>query len=94
MYNQKDKSAALDLWFAMAGTISLEDFVEELGYPSRTCLSGWIKADPRFDPDKPRYDSQPVLSKLQAIRRVAEGATKAQAARENGLTPASLGRAV
>ena len=86
MYNQKDKAAALDLWFAMAGTISLEDFVEELGYPSRTCLSGWIKADPRFDPDKPTYKSKPILTKLEAIRRVADGAPLAQVARDVGAT--------
>lgn len=86
MYNQEDKAAALDLWFAMAGTISLEDFVEELGYPSRTCLSGWIKADPRFDPDKPTYKSKPILTKLEAIRRVADGAPPAQVARDVGAT--------
>ena len=94
MYPEKKRREAVDLWFELYGTISVEDFVAELGYPCSSTMTRWIKADPRFDPDKPRYDSQPVLSKLQAIRRVAEGAGKAQAARENGLTPSSLDRAI
>lgn len=85
MYSQQAKQDALDLWFSMLGEISVADFVAELGYPSISAMHGWIKADPRNDPDKCQYRSKPILSKLEAIRRVAEGATLAQAARETGL---------
>ena len=86
MYNQEDKAEALDLWFAMAGTISIEDFVEELGYPSRSCMQGWINEDPRRDPDKPTYKSKPVLTKLEAIRRVADGEPARRVGRDVGAT--------
>jgi hypothetical protein len=86
MYNAEKKAEALDLWFGMAGTISLEDFVEELGYPSRSCLRGWIKDDPRYDPDKPTYKSKPILTKLEAIRRVADGEPVAKVGRDIGAT--------
>ena len=87
MYSQQAKQDALDLWFSMPGEMSVDDFAAELGYPSGSTLRNWIKADPRHDPDKCQYRSKPVLPKLEAIRRVAEGATAAQAARETGLTP-------
>ena len=87
MYDRKAKQDALDLWFSMPGEMSVEDFAAELGYPSARTLHHWIKADPRRDPDKCQYRSKPVLPKLEAIKRVAEGATAAQAARETGLTP-------
>ncbi len=64
------------------------DFAAENWGTLRAARSrNWIKADPRHDPDKCQYRSKPVLPKLEAIRRVAEGATAAQAARETGLTP-------
>ena len=87
MYDKRAKRDALDLWFSMPGEMSVDDFAAELGYPSGSTLRNWIKADPRHDPDKCQYRSKPVLPKLEAIRRVAEGATAAQAARETGLTP-------
>ena len=87
MYDKRAKQDALDLWFSMPGEMSVGDFAAELGYPSGSTLRNWIKADPRHDPDKCQYRSKPVLPKLEAIRRVAEGATAAQAARETGLTP-------
>ena len=87
MYDKRAKQDALDLWFSMPGEMSVDDFAAELGYPPGSTLRNWIKADPRHDPDKCQYRSKPVLPKLEAIRRVAEGATAAQAARETGLTP-------
>lgn len=86
MYNSEKKAEALDLWFGMAGSISIGDFVEELGYPSRTCLQAWIKDDPRYDPDKPTYKSKPILTKLEAIRRVADGEPVAKVGRDIGAT--------
>ena len=86
MYNPKEKQEALDLWFGMAGTISLEDFVGELGYPSRSCMQGWIRSDPRHDPDKPTYKSKPILAKLEAIRRVADGEPVERVGRDIGAT--------
>ena len=94
MYSQQAKQDALDLWFSMLGEISVADFVAELGYPSISAMHGWIKADPRNDPDKCQYRSKPILSKLEAIRRVAEGATLAQAARETGLPSHQVRRCV
>ena len=85
MYSDADKKHALDLWFERLGQISLRDFVEELGWPSRSTMSKWIRADPRHDPDKATYKSKPVLTKLEAIRRVAEGATCEEAGREVGM---------
>lgn len=87
MYDKRAKQDALDLWFSMPGEMSVDDFAAELGVPFGSTLRNWIKADPRHDPDKCQYRSKPVLPKLEAIRRVAEGATAAQAARETGLTP-------
>lgn len=94
MYSEKRRREAVDLWFELYGTISVEDFVAELGYPCASTMSRWIKADPRHDPDRARYDSHPVLTKLQAVSRVAEGASLAQAARESGLAPSAVWRAV
>lgn len=94
MYDRNAKQDALDLWFSMPGEMSVEDFAAELGYPSGRTLHRWIEADPRHDPDKSQYRSKPVLSKLEAIRRVAEGASAAQAARETGLTPQQVRRSV
>ena len=81
------EDVAVTVRFSMPGEMSVDDFAAELGYPSGSTLRNWIKADPRHDPDKCQYRSKPVLPKLEAIRRVAEGATAAQAARETGLTP-------
>lgn len=85
-YSRKMRGEALDLWFELLGTMSVEEFVAELGYPCATTMSAWIKADPRHDPDKATYRSKPVLTKLEAIRRVAEGASTVRAAREAGLS--------
>lgn len=87
MYDKRAKQDALDLWFSMPGEMSVDDFAAELGYPSGSTLRNWIKADPRHDPDKCQYRSKPVLPKLEAIRRVAEGATAAQAAPGDGADP-------
>ena len=84
MYSKEKKAEALDLWFALAGTISVEDFVAELGYPSDSAMRLWIRDDPRHDPDKPQYRSRPVLTKLEAIRRVAEGEPACRVARGIG----------
>lgn len=94
MYSTKAKQDALDLWFSLLGEMSVDDFVAELGYPSGGAMRNWIREDPRHDPDKCQYRSKPVLSKLGAIKRVAEGAPKARAARETGLTPMQVHRAV
>ena len=85
MYDKRAKQDALDLWFSMPGEMSVDDFAAELGYPSGSTLRNWIKADPRHDPDKCQYRSKPVLPKLEAIRRVAEGATAAQGALDRGV---------
>lgn len=90
MYDKRAKQDALDLWFSMPGEMSVEDFAAELGYPSSRTLHRWIGEDPRRDPDKCQYRSKPVLAKLEAIKRVAEGASAARAARETGLTPAQV----
>ncbi len=91
-YSQREKEDALDLWFAMEGTISLDDFVEELGYPSRTCLRNWIEGDPRRDPDKATYRSKPVLAKLEAIKRVADGEPAARVGRDVGVSGTGVGQ--
>ena len=84
-YSEQKKREALDLWFGMEGTISLDDFVAELGYPSRSCLVGGIKEAPRPDPAKPQYRSKPILTKLEVIRRVAEGQSAARAGAAAGV---------
>lgn len=94
MYSEADRKYALDLWFERLGQISLRDFVEELGWPSRSTMSKWIRADPRHDPDKATYKSRPVLTKLEAIRRVSEGASCAQAGREVGMSGQAVRDAV
>lgn len=86
MYSEEMRREAVDLWFALYPSISMDDFVAELGYPSRACLAGWIREDPRFDPDKPRHDSRPLLSKLEALRRVADGEGYAAAGRACGMS--------
>ena len=94
MYSAEDRRFAVDLWFEMLGSISMDDFVAELGWPSRTALSGWVRADPRHDPDKAQYRSSTVLSKLELIRRVADGSSVSRAERESGVSRGSGGRAV
>ena len=91
MYNPDKKAEALDLWFAMGGTVSLGEFVDELGYPSRPCMSSWIKADPRYDPDKATYKSKAVLTKLEAIRRVSDGEPAARIGRDIGVSRSTVG---
>lgn len=86
MYNSEKKAEALDLWFALEGEMSVEDFVSELGYPSRSCMQGWINADPRHDPDKATYKSKPMLTRLEAIRRVADGEPAERVGRDIGAT--------
>lgn len=90
MYSQRKRREALDLWFEHLGEMSIKDFVGELGYPCATTMSRWIREDPRHDPDKPRYSSVPVLTKLEAIRRVSEGASTAAAAAGAGVSPHSV----
>lgn len=94
MYPRSDRRDALDLWFEMLGEMSVEDFVDELGWPSPSTMHKWIKGDPRYDPDKARYDSRPVLAKLELIRKVSEGAACAKAAREVGVSDAQAYRIV
>lgn len=85
MYNAEEKADALDLWFALEGEMSIESFVAELGYPSDKCMRLWIRADPRYDPDKASYKSKPILTKLEAIKRVSEGSSQAGVARDLGV---------
>lgn len=67
MYSEEMRRDALDLWFALLGTISVDDFVAELGYPSGSTMRLWIRGDSRHDPDMLKYRSRPVLTKLEAI---------------------------
>lgn len=85
MYGRRMREEALDLWFAHIGEMSVDDFVSELGYPSGTTMRLWIRDDPRHDPDKVQYRSKPVLTKLEAIRRVAEGESASRVARDVGV---------
>ena len=94
MYSGKARQDALDLWFSMLGEMSVEDFVAELGYPSDSTMREWIRSDPRHDPDRAQYRSLPMLSKLEAIKRVAGGASVAAAAREAGISKVHMGRIV
>ena len=63
----------------------MDDFVAELGYPSAGCMRGWIRRDPRRDPDRATYKSRPVLTKLECIRRVSEGQSCARAGAAAGV---------
>ena len=56
-YSYRMKRDALDLWFSMEGAMSVDDFVAELGYPSAGCMRGWIRRDPRRDPDARLIDT-------------------------------------
>lgn len=94
MYSDKMRQEALDLWFATFGEMSLSQFVEELGYPSRACLENWIKEDPRHDPDKACYKSKPILTKLEAIKRVSEGQHCSQVARDLNMDVGMVKRSV
>ena len=91
MYSDEKRAEALDLWFALAGTISVDDFVAELGYPCAGTMRLWIRGDPRHDPDKPQWRSRPVLTKLEAIRRVAEGEPACRVARDLGTSDRVVG---
>ena len=73
--------------FSMPGEMSVDDFAAELGYPSGSTLRNWIKADPRHDPDKCQYRSKPVLPKLEAIGRVAEGGDRRPGGPGDGADP-------
>lgn len=74
MYDRRAKRDALDLWFSMPGEMSVEDFAADLGYPPpRRAVpldQGGSCARPRQVP----VSLQVPAPKLEAIRRVAEGA--------------------
>ena len=89
-YSYRMKKDALDLWFSMGGEMSVDDFVAELGYPSGGCMRRWIRQDPRHDPDKAQYRSKPVLAKLEAIRRVSEGQSRARAGAAAGVDASTV----
>ena len=93
-YSKREREEALDLRFAMAGEMSMEEFVAELGYPTRRCLARWAREDPRFDPDRAQHRSRPVPSRLEAIRRVSEGASWAEAGRSAGISASHVGNLV
>lgn len=92
MYNRKDKAFALDLWFEMAPAMSFESFCEELGWPCAETMRRWVRADPRDDPDKAQHNSRPVLTRLEALRRVAGGEAVGSAARALGMSPGCVAR--
>ena len=85
MYSKEQRGLAMDLWFEMLGTISMEEFVAELGWPSLSCLARWVAADPRHDPDRASYRSKPMATKLDVVRRIAGGEPVARAARAAGI---------
>lgn len=90
-YSHDEKMLALDLWFEMHGTMPVADFVEELGYPCETTMCNWIREDPRRDPDRRFYKSKPVLTKLEAIRRVADGEPARRVCRDIGVSDSTVG---
>lgn len=92
MYKKKDKAFALDLWFAMSPTMSLQQFCDELGWPGHETMRRWVRADPRDDPDKARHDSRPILVRLEALRRIADGVPRSRAARELGMSENCVAR--
>lgn len=94
MYSEEARREAVDLWFALYPSISMDDFVAELGYPSRTTLSNWVGEDPRHDPDRATHRSRPILTRLEAIRRVAEGSSIGRAASECGVDRTMVNRDV
>lgn len=55
-YTEKQVRDAVDLRFELQGTITLRDFVAELGYPTTQTMSLWISLDPR-----PRDAEKPAL---------------------------------
>lgn len=92
MYSRKDKAFALDLWFAMSPSMSFDAFCAELGWPGPETMRRWVRADPRDDPDKAQHNSRPVLTRLEALRRVSEGASPSRAARELGMSACCVAR--
>lgn len=70
-YTEEQVRDAVDLWFELQGTITLCDFVAELGYPTTQTMSLWISLDPRHDPDRPQRRSASLLSKLMVVSLVA-----------------------
>lgn len=90
MYPPNKKRGALDLWFATYGEFSIAEFTAQLGYPNSETMSKWIRADPRHDPDRAQYCSKPIIPKLEAIRRVADGESISAAARAVGLSRAQV----
>lgn len=92
MYTLEQRQFAVDLWFEMYGTISLDDFVAELGWPTRPCLTNWIKKDPRYDPDRAQYNSKSLPTKLEIVRRLADGETYAAVAKDYGISRVSASK--
>lgn len=93
-YTEEQVRDAVDLWFELQGTITLRDFVAELGYPTTQTMSLWISLDPRHDPDRPQRRSASLLSKLMAVSLVAGGASWATAGRAIGISASGVGRVV
>lgn len=94
MYSEERRRFAVDLWFEMHGSMSMDDFVSELGWPSRTALMNWVKADPRHDPDRAQYRSLPMISKLDLLRRIAGGASVNGSARRAGVSGTTAAKMV
>lgn len=85
MYPRSDRRDALDLWFEMLGEMSVEDFVDGLGWPSPSTMHKWIKGDPRYDPEALKA----IIGELQmsnAVLREVLDVLKA----DPGCDPASL----
>jgi transposase InsO family protein/transposase-like protein len=64
-FTDEEKERAIGLYFGTGKT--LQEVVDELGYPTRQCLAIWLKSDPRYGGDF-RHGFYPISVKMEAIR--------------------------
>ena len=74
-FSDERRQFALDLYFSLEPRILPSQFVEELGYPSRSYFMEWLHGDPRHDPEKRTYKSASFETKLEAVKLYEAGQT-------------------
>ena len=83
MFSQEERGRAVGLY--CSASMTTQQVVEHLGYPTRQCLERWLHQDPRYMERIPK-PIIPLSMRVRAVRRCLTGLQQQAAAAQLGVS--------
>ncbi len=83
MFSQEERGRAVELY--LSTSMTTQQVVEYLGYPTRQCLERWLHQDPRYTQRIPK-PIIPLSTRVRAVRLCLTGLQQQAAAAQLGVS--------